>query len=47
MSQYTTPSRVTCSDYKTYSTLNDVPKFPKERFKKLISTTYNDWFYDS
>jgi hypothetical protein len=34
------------SDYKTYSTLTDVAKFPKERFKKFVSTTYNDWFYD-
>jgi len=34
------------SDYKTYSTMIDEVKFPKDRFKKFISTTYNDWFYD-
>ena len=34
------------SDYKTRSTLTEVVRFPKERFKKFVSTTYNDWFYD-
>jgi hypothetical protein len=24
----------------------DEIRFPKEKFKKLVSTTYNDWFYD-
>jgi hypothetical protein len=46
INQYSSPSRVNGSDYKTYSTLTDIAKFPKERFKKFVSTTYNDWFYD-
>ena len=45
-SQFGTPNRMTTSEFKTHSTLIDEIKFPKEKFKKLVSTTYNDWYYD-
>ena len=43
---FETPNRMTASDFKTHSTLADEVNFPKDKFKKLVSTTYNDWYYD-
>jgi len=44
--QSRTPSRLTASDYKTQISLNEEIYFPKDRFKKFVSVTYNDWYYD-